>query len=143
MEIKSVGVIRTDSDDVATIYAAEKGGGCSDLFYDNDPYGVVSMYGFEGAKFADMSDVDGLQEYMINALDLGVKGSARGLVWLADKKHLLVIFETLPFIAEIQPTEMGSEDSTPYTASVDVTDLEADDPDMLIYGVTLGYGVEL
>lgn len=143
-DITLCGVILTEANEITDVYFTREDNGNNELFYNNDPYGVVSIYGLKDLSIKGIerysydnegncneSKLDDKYTYIYSALATKARGESMGIVLLED--GLLFITNTSPFEALIQPLRLGEKPNKAYSGYVDVTDVEegTDDYDTL------------
>lgn len=120
------GVAENDSNEITEVYFTQNEDGTKELFYNNDPYGIVSIYGLKDIEIKplDREAARDRFEYLYAALATKARGGAVAIIYLED--GLLFIKETMPFSAVKQPFKYGERPEEVYTGYADVTDLDDD-----------------
>lgn len=121
------GFIMTDNHELADVYGITSSRtGETDLYYFNDPYGFIAIYGLKGVEVKPMvGDSYDVQDH-IRGIILGKSRNAQGgLVYFEDK--MLAVQSMYPFEVELQPHRMMSPtEAEQIEYYVDVADLDSD-----------------
>lgn len=131
-----VGAIITDAGDITELIARRGKGNSYDLYYNNDPYGIINFYGFKGLQFKAIETEHVVEEnhkgvikeaseeytYAVEALKRRLRGDAVGIAFLED--GLLIIKDTEYFSATIQPTRLGEGEEIEYKQFVDISEVD-------------------
>ena len=120
------GVAENDSNEIVEVYYTIYEDGTKELFYNNDPYGIVSIFGLKDAEVRPINKEVARDrfEYLYAALASKARGGAVAIIYLED--GLLFVKETMPFSAVKQPFKFGEKPEEEYTGYADVTDLDDD-----------------
>ncbi|MCI9050332.1 MAG: hypothetical protein HFI05_00170 [Lachnospiraceae bacterium] len=132
----SVGAIITDMGDITELIAKESGDGAYDLYYNNDPYGIINFYGFRDLRFKPIETEctiavnegsvlkNNSEEYIyaVEALKRKLRGEAVGIAFLED--GFLIIKDAEYFTAVIQPIRLGEREEIEYKQFIDVSEVD-------------------
>lgn len=129
--VKLCGVVITDDGSVADVFAFENKDGSVDCYYNNDPYGIVGLFGFKGLKIgsigvagvtAETSDISPTYAAVRDTVVQRVRGDYVGAIYLED--GLLLIKDLTMFEAVIQGHKIGERPAKEYTEYIDVADID-------------------
>lgn len=130
-EIRLCGVVVTDDGSIADVFAADNADGTTDCFYNNDPYGIIGLFGFKDIKIgsigvagvtAESSDITPLYGAVRETVVQRVRGDYIGAIYLED--GLLLIKDLTVFEGVIQGHKVGERETVEYTEYVDVADID-------------------
>lgn len=120
------GYMVTEDDTVMQVVGITHSDGYTDLFLNNEPYGVIWFNGLKGIEIKDMHETTSLMEKMKAIVLHSERGAECGAVCLEG--GLLVIKSMYPFEAEIQPYNLSDGEVVPIDYFVDSADLDAEYP---------------
>lgn len=141
-EVKVCGVILSDDRSIVDIYATTDLNGVTTMFFNNEPFGIVSMEGFQGEKIGTIGEINPMTKYVdtmpvYNGIRSIVENGSRGrdiigAIYLED--GLILIKDLYPFEAVKQPHKLVAGAEEEYTVPVDVAEVdeEFDDYDDLM-----------
>jgi len=132
-----IGVIMTDTRDLADIVSCEIGNERKDCFFNNDPYGVVNLNGFQDLTFKYISKYErdskgGLassKEYLqaCSMLADETYGKLQGIIFCEE--GTILIDDAVYFDARIMPTKNGETEIVPFTGEVISSEMDEEDED--------------
>lgn len=137
-DMRLCGVAKTETGDIVDIYFTSYDNGSNELFYNNDPYGIVSIYGLKDVEIREIQqnkfDIvsDGYTEaettpeyqYAYSVVASKARGEVEALIYLSDR--LLIVRDLETFEGVIQSIRLGEIADVPYTGYVDVTNVDED-----------------
>lgn len=115
------GYIVTDDKELSEVFGFTNSNGYTSLYYNNDPYGLVVIEGFQNIEVEDMGTSEAL---LVEMVQKGERGAREGVIMLKDK--LMVIKSVSDFEAELQPLKLGEGEIEPIDYYVDFADCDPD-----------------
>jgi len=125
MYLEECGVCLTDSGDVAAIYGVTNDDGDFSLYYNNEPYGIVSLSGFRDLQIVPTQSCGLTQEVLASALIGKVRGRDVTCI-ITLKAGLLILkgeYKHNAFIQDFKYIDDGEQ----YHGYFDISDIEDDD----------------
>ena len=119
------GFVVTDSGEITEVYGFSNSNGTTELYYNNDSYGIVGLWGFkEEVEVTSMSDGD--EANMLRMLQHGERNAKAGIILLEN--GLMTIESVYLFKGEIQPLQTNSSDfdAKPIDYFIDTVDIDED-----------------
>ena len=123
--LRVCGVVVTNDRDIVPLYACDRHNNYKELFYNNDPFGIVSVFGFENIAIGDIGDdcsTGSKMDIFAKAIKTRARGAAYGIIDTGT--NLLIVRDLESFQCDIQEYK-GTGTSVQYKGYIDVA--EADD----------------
>lgn len=121
--VAKVGVVITTDRQIEPLIIVKNSYGSYEMFYNNDPFGIISILGYDDLDIQEASDtqLDSLTEL----LQQGNRENYQGVFLLKD--HLAYIKDTDDFQTVIVPKKSGASEAIEYDGYIDVSIVEGGD----------------